>query len=183
MNKVKKGNLLVAEASILNDQSFSRTVILLTEHNESGSVGFILNKLSSFKVADLVPEIVVDLPVYIGGPVEQGNLYFIHKTPEIIADCIEIGRGFYWGGNVNSIIENLNNGSIKTNEIRFFLGYSGWDINQLEEELIINSWIVVENNFINILNADERTLWKDQMIELGGDHAIWANAPYNPSLN
>ncbi len=179
----KKGNLLIAEASILTDQSFSRTVILLTEHNKTGSVGFILNKLSSFSLKELVPEIIQDLPVYIGGPVQQNNLYFIHKIPEIITDSIEIGKGFYWGGNIQTIVENINKGTVKDNDIRFFLGYSGWDANQLEEELIINSWIVIENNFINILNADDKTLWKDQMIELGGEHAIWANAPYNPNLN
>lgn len=183
MQKPTKGNLLIADASILNDQSFSRTVILITEHNESGTVGFILNKLSSYKLTELVPQIVVDIPVYIGGPVELANLYFIHKIPEIIVDSVEIGNGFYWGGNVETIVENVNNGLIKQNEIRFFLGYSGWEVNQLEEELLINSWTVIENNFINILNADDKTLWKDQMIELGEEHALWANAPFNPSLN
>lgn len=178
-----KGKLLIAEPSILNDPSFNRSVVLLTEHNEEGSVGFILNKLSPFKLTELVSEIKVDLPVYFGGPVEQENLYFIHKTPQIIKGSIEIGNGFYWGGNIETIINAINNDTIKADEIRFFLGYSGWEINQLNEELEIDSWIVIENNFTNILNADDSTLWKDQMIQLGGDYLIWANAPLNPSLN
>ncbi|MDP3353790.1 MAG: YqgE/AlgH family protein [Flavobacteriaceae bacterium] len=183
MLNLTKGKLLVAEPSILNDPSFNRSVVLLTEHNEEGSVGFILNKLSHFKLDELVPEILVEMPVYLGGPVEQGNLYFIHKVPEIIIGSIEIGNGFYWGGNIQIITELVNKQEIKSDEIRFFLGYSGWDVNQLNEELEIDSWVVVENNFPNILNADDTTLWKNQMIQLGGEYLIWANAPLNPSLN
>lgn len=183
MLSLTKGKLLVAEPSILNDPSFNRSVVLLTEHNEDGSVGFILNKLSHFKLNELVPEISAEMPVYVGGPVEQGNLYFIHKVPEVILGSIEIGNGFYWGGNIEIITELLNKQELKSDEIRFFLGYSGWDANQLNEELKIDSWIVVENNFPNILDADDTTLWKNQMIQLGGDYLIWANAPLNPSLN
>jgi putative transcriptional regulator len=183
MLTLTKGKLLVAEPSILNDPSFNRSVVLLTEHNDDGTVGFILNKLSHFKLNELVPEITVDMPIYLGGPVEQGNLYFIHKVPEIIVGSIEIGNGFYWGGNIEIITELVNKQEIKSDEIRFFLGYSGWDVNQLNEELEIDSWVVVENNFPNILNADDTTLWKNQMIQLGGDYLIWANAPLNPSLN
>ena len=178
-----KGKLLIAEPSILNDSSFNRSVVLLTEHNEEGSVGFILNKLSPFKLTELVSEINIDLPVYFGGPVEQENLYFIHKNPQIIEGSIEIGNGFYWGGNIETIVKAINNAIIKADEIRFFLGYSGWEVDQLNEELEIDSWVVIENDFTNILNADDTTLWKDQMIQLGGDYLIWANAPLNPSLN
>ncbi|MDP2089574.1 MAG: YqgE/AlgH family protein [Flavobacteriaceae bacterium] len=183
MLKPSKGKLLIAEPSILNDPSFNRSVVLLTEHNEEGSVGFILNKLSHFRLNDLVPEILMDFPVYFGGPVEQGNLYFIHKTPHLIDGSIEIGKGFYWGGNIEIIAELINKSKIRIDEIRFFLGYSGWEVDQLNEELEVDSWIVLENDFPNILNADDTTLWKDQMIQLGGDYLIWANAPLNPSLN
>lgn len=183
MENLTKGKLLIAEPSILTDPSFNRSVILLTEHNVDGSVGFILNKLSAFKLNELVSEITVELPVYFGGPVEQGNLYFIHKIPDIITDSIEIGDGFYWGGDMQNIIELINNATIKEEDIRFFLGYSGWDANQLEEELEIYSWKVVDNKFPNILKLDDKTLWKNQLLELGGEYLIWANAPVNPSLN
>ncbi len=183
MLKPTKGKLLIAEPSILNDPSFNRSVVLLTEHNEEGSVGFILNKLSHFKLNELVPEILIDFPVYLGGPVETENLYFIHKKPTSIPGSIAIGKGFYWGGNIQIITELVNKTAIKPNEIRFFLGYSGWEIDQLNEELAIDSWVVVENDFPNILDADDTTLWKNHMIQLGGDYLIWANAPLNPSLN
>ena len=96
--KPSKGKILIAEPSILNDDSFNRSVILLSEHNESGSVGFILNKPSPYTIKDLLPEINSSLKIYFGGPVSENNLYFVHKVPELIPDSIEITNGIYWAG-------------------------------------------------------------------------------------
>lgn len=82
--KPTKGRLLVAEPSILNDTAFNRSVVLLTEHNKSGSIGFIMNKPMKYKMRDLVPEIDCNFPIYNGGPVSQENLYFIHNIPKLI---------------------------------------------------------------------------------------------------
>ena len=69
-------------------------------------------------------------------------------------------------------------------DIRFFLGYSGWDADQLMNELISNSWIVSENIYSNsIIEKIDTTFWKEKMLELGGDYSIWSNAPENPSFN
>ncbi|MEM7187183.1 MAG: YqgE/AlgH family protein, partial [Bacteroidota bacterium] len=93
--KPDKGVLLIAEPSIIGDVSFNRSVVLLAEHNENGSVGFILNKPLEYRLKDFLPEVNSDLRVYNGGPVEQDNLYFIHKVPELIPDSIEISNGIY----------------------------------------------------------------------------------------
>jgi putative transcriptional regulator len=77
--KLTKGKLLVAEPSILGDSSFNRSIVLLTEHNENGSVGFIFNKPSPYEIKDLIPEINSSLKIYFGGPVSEDNLYFVHK--------------------------------------------------------------------------------------------------------
>jgi len=133
--KIQKGNLLVAEPSTLTDVSFNRAIIFLTEHNEEGSVGFILNKPSEFLLKDLVLEMDSDFRVYIGGPVENENLYFIHSLPHLIPDSIEVAEGIYWGGNYDAVKTFIEQGLIKKNEIRFFLGYSGWSVEQLEQEI------------------------------------------------
>ena len=130
--EIQKGNILIAQPSILTDRSFNRAIILLTEHNNEGSIGFILNKPSKFILKDLVFELDNDFRVYIGGPVEQDNLYFIHSLPELIPDSIEVANGIYWGGNYEAVKTYLEQGLIKQNEIRFFLGYSGWSVEQLE---------------------------------------------------
>ncbi|HMC01246.1 MAG TPA: YqgE/AlgH family protein [Flavobacteriaceae bacterium] len=182
--KPKKGDLLIAEPSIIGDMSFNRSIILLADHTKEGSIGFILNKPLNYTINELIPEIEADFKVYNGGPVEQDNLYFIHKIPEIIPDSIEISLGIYWGGDFNKVVELISNNEIDDSDIRFFLGYSGWDATQLENELKLNSWLVSKNIYEKeIIEKNYETFWKEKMLELGGDYSIWSNAPENPSFN
>jgi len=181
--KPSKGKLLIAEPSILNDKEFNRSVIYLTEHNKEGCIGFILNKPTEFFLADLIPEIDCDFTVYNGGPVEQENLYFIHKQPELIPDSIKIDNNIYWGGDFDTLTRLLNEGSIQPGEIRFFLGYTGWAINQLDEELKETTWTVVNNNYNDLLDVNSDDFWKNELMKFGGEYQIWANAPQNPTLN
>ncbi len=182
--KPKKGKLLIAEPALTGDVSFNRSVVLLAEHNDEGSVGFILNKPLDYDISDLVTEIHVPFQVFNGGPVEQDNLYFIHKVPNLIQDSIEISDGIYWGGDFERTIELINQGVITSNDIRFFLGYSGWASLQLDQELLSRSWIVATNKYeSDIIQKSSIAFWKEKMIELGGDYLLWSNAPENPALN
>ncbi len=185
MNTIKltKGKLLIAEPSILCDGSFNRSVILLTEHDEKGSVGFIFNKPSSYTLKDLIPETNSSLKIFFGGPVSEDNLYFVHKVPELIPGSIEIANGTYWGGDFETVQTLLKDDILSKNDIRFFLGYSGWSEQQLEEELSITSWLVIENKFQNLFKVKPNNFWKNELIKYSGAYAIWANAPKNPSLN
>ena len=182
--KPTKGVLLVAEPSIIGDVSFNRSVVLLAEYNESGSVGFILNKPLEYTLKDFIPEVTSQLQVYNGGPVEQDNLYFIHRIPELIPDSVEISNGIYWGGDFNAILDLLREDQLHKDQIRFFLGYSGWASDQLEQELEVNSWVVIPNDYKNdIIGKSNDNFWKEKMIEFGGDYLLWSNAPENPNYN
>ena len=182
--KPKKGKLLIAEPSLTGDVSFNRSVVLIAEHNEEGSVGFILNKPLAYHINDLVTEINIPLQVYNGGPVEQDNLYFIHKVPHLINNSIEISDGIYWGGDFENIIALVNDNIISEDDIRFFLGYSGWASLQLDQELLSKSWVVVRNEYqSSIIQKSSQAFWKEKMLELGGDYLLWSNAPENPGLN
>ncbi|TXG35794.1 YqgE/AlgH family protein [Seonamhaeicola maritimus] len=182
--KPKKGDLLIAEPSIIGDVSFNRSIVLIADYSDEGSIGFILNKPLEYTINELVPEIKTDFKVYNGGPVEQDNLYFIHKIPELIPESIEISLGIYWGGDFNKVAELIANGNISEKDIKFFLGYSGWDANQLDEELKGSSWVVTENVYKqNIIEKDYKSFWKEKMLEFGGEYSIWSNAPENPNYN
>jgi putative transcriptional regulator len=182
--KPEKGSLLIAEPSIIGDMSFNRSVVLLADHSDEGSIGFILNKPLQYELKDLVPEMESNFKVYNGGPVEQDNLYFIHKVPELIPDSIEISLGIFWGGDFAKVLELMAKDKIDEKDIRFFLGYSGWDKNQLESELSSSSWVVLENIYKDeIIEKCCDTFWKEKMLELGGNYSIWSNAPENPSYN
>ena len=132
---LKKGHLLIAEPSIIGDLSFNRSIIIIADHNTDGSIGFILNKPLDFTLQDLIPEIEIPFKVYNGGPVEQDNLYYIHKIPMLIPNSIEISQGLFWGGNFEKVTELIQQNKLNSNDIRFFLGYSGWETNQLSSEL------------------------------------------------
>jgi putative transcriptional regulator len=182
--KPEKGHLLIAEPSIIGDLSFNRSVILLADFTIEGSIGFILNKPLEYALNDLVPSTELQFKVYNGGPVEQDNLYFIHKKPDLIPESIEISLGIYWGGDFEIALNLINDGIIIESDIRFFLGYSGWEPKQLEKELESNSWIVTENVYkSDLINKSDATFWKQKMLELGGDYSLWSNAPENPSYN
>lgn len=179
----KKGRLLVAEPGILNDSSFNKAIILLTEHTANNSVGFVLNKPLEYNVNDLIPTINCTFKIYQGGPVEQDNLYFLHRVPQLLDKSMPVSNGVYWGGDFKQLTKLLNKNTIDASDIRFFLGYSGWDKQQLATELQENSWFVTENDFENILSNDEKNLWKDKLLQKGGSYKLWANAPDNFNLN
>ena len=181
---IKKGKLLIAEPSIIGDVSFNRSIILLTEHNNEGSIGFILNKPLDFELVDLIPDVKSNFPIYNGGPVQQDNLYFIHKVAELVPESIEISKGLYWSGDFKKVTRLITDEKINQTEIRFFLGYSGWDINQLKSELSSNTWILSENiHKDNIIQAVDTAFWKKKMLALGGEYSLWSNAPEDPSYN
>jgi putative transcriptional regulator len=144
----------------------------------------LLNKPLDLTLQDLFPEIEINFELYNGGPVEQDNLYYIHKIPGLIPNSIEISDGLYWGGNFQKVIELIKNNKLNPFDIRFFLGYSGWGNNQLNYELRSNTWILSKNIYNNqIIEKVNNSFWKEQMLELGGDYTIWSNAPENPSYN
>ena len=181
---IQKGHVLVAEPALTGDVSFSRAVILIAEHNLKGSVGFILNKPLSYTLDELIEDIHFPFPVFNGGPVEQDNIYFIHTDPKVIPGSIEISDGIYWGGDYGALLSALEKDLIAKNQIKFFLGYTGWSQKQLDGEIKTNSWITVKNLDISTLVKQEsHSLWKDSMKTLGGKYLIWSNTPENPSLN
>jgi putative transcriptional regulator len=181
---LEKGKILIAEPSIIGDISFNRSIILLVEHGNNGSIGFILNKPMNLNISDLIPEIESNLKIYNGGPVQQDNLYFVHKISDLIPESIMISEGLYWSGNFEYVLKLIKKGKINKNDIRFFLGYSGWDSNQLNDELNNNTWILSENSHNkNIITAVDEVFWKNKMLDLGGEYSLWSNAPEHPSHN
>src|SRR6218665_3318782 len=96
-----KNKILIAEP-FLGDPNFERSVVLLCEHNAEGSFGFVLNQESSLRLADVVEGVYADFPLYIGGPVEQNTLHFIHRLGDMVDNTVEIGNGIYWSGDFES---------------------------------------------------------------------------------
>jgi len=179
----EKGKLLISEPFLL-DPNFKRTIILLSEHNEEGSVGFILNKPTDLKLSLLVEDFPeFDAPVYFGGPVQIDTLQFIHKAGDIIEGSVEIGDGLYWGGSFEVMKLLAEAKQLNPEDFRFFLGYSGWGAGQLAKEMKMNSWLVASASTDVIFTDEPEKLWREVLKGMGKKFAILASFPENPSVN
>ena len=181
---MKPGDLLIAEPSIFGDLNFHRSVVVLVDYKTEGYIGFIINKVLPYPIKDIVSEIKVVLPLFSGGPVEEDSLFFIHNVGHLIPESEKISENLFWGGNIEKAIALVNSKIISEKEIRFFLGYSGWSENQLEQEIETESWVVIKNKYASkILEVNPNYFWKNQMVALGGKRLVWANSPENPHQN
>ena len=182
---LSNGKLLVADPSIIGDFSFTRAVVLLADHNDEGSVGFILNKPMSHDLSTFVPEISQPFSVFEGGPVDQDRLYYIHSRQGCIPNSKTISKELAWGGDFDVIKAMINSGELSSNEIKFFLGYSGWSCDQLKDEIKQKTWIVFDDGDkkTNISTSNDASFWKSKMMRLGGRYILWANSPSHPHLN
>ncbi len=179
----QKGSFLISEP-FLPDPNFERTVVLLCEHNEDGSFGFVLNKPSQVKVNEIMEDLdELDATVFVGGPVQQNTLHFVHRSDKIEGGT-EITPGLFWGGNFDQLTFLGQEGLIDINNFRFFAGYSGWSEGQLEEELKANSWIVTPPASADLIfDSDVDSLWKTVLKQLGGRFHVYSNYPTDPRLN
>jgi len=181
--KPTKGSLLISEP-FFADPYFKRSVVLLIEHNEEGSLGFILNKPIDLQLNEALDEFPqFDAQVYFGGPVRRDNLYYIHTLGEKLKGSFKISNGLYWGGNFELLKLLIKNNEVKPDQIRFFVGYSGWDATQLDKEMSEKSWLVTKPTVHYVMSEHAETLWGDVLKDMGKQYAILANFPEDPSLN
>lgn len=178
------GKILISEP-FLSDPNFKRSVILLVEHGVEGTLGFVLNQLSSLNLNDLIKDFPpVDVPVFLGGPVEVDTLHFIHRCYDKMLSGDPIGDGLYWGGNFETLKVLFEQQEISTSDVKFFLGYAGWGKNQLTREIAEKTWLVSSNYQVSSLfELNEEDLWRELIVNLGPRYAHISNFPDDPSLN
>ncbi|HEX5551982.1 MAG TPA: YqgE/AlgH family protein [Chitinophagaceae bacterium] len=177
------GKVLIANP-FLKDPNFSRSVILLCEHRSEGSFGFVFNRLFTQTLDDLIAEPVPEgIPVYLGGPVQMDTLHFIHRVPRLIEGGVKVLSGIYWGGDFERAIELLNMGMINGSQIKFFIGYAGWNSGQLATEMQENSWIVSRVTRKLLFDETGSNVWTESLRSMGDEFALMANYPVDPSLN
>ncbi|EAY30915.1 YqgE/AlgH family protein [Microscilla marina] len=180
---VKKGDLLIAEP-FLGDRNFERSVVLLCEHNDKGSFGFVLNQKANVSLKDVLEEdILEDVPLFVGGPVQQDTLHFIHRTPDLFDNTVEIAKGIFWGGDYEQLKAYLRVGKLQEQDIRFFLGYSGWGEEQLDQELGQNSWVVSASDAKFIFDTEPDQFWRGVLRRMGGKYKVMSHYPTDPRLN
>ena len=176
-----RGKLLVASPALL-DPNFARSVVLITEHTDEGAMGVVLNRPSETEVGELAPELapVVDgEPIYIGGPVQPNALVVLAEfsDPEAAAWIVAADVGFVAADTVGDRLEE----SVRRG--RVYAGYSGWGAGQLEAELEEDAWIVEAPLPAELFPDDPEALWQGVLERKGGQFALIARMPEDPSLN
>jgi putative transcriptional regulator len=177
------GRVLISEP-FLTDQYFRRSVVYLTEHSESGSLGFVLNKSLDMKIADMIEDFPdVNFPVSLGGPVSTNTVHYLHTLGDEIPESVHVKDGIFWGGDFDIMRALVQEGKAGTHNLRFFLGYSGWAEKQLDGELKMNAWLVGEIPPPLVMKGGSSEFWTDTLSGLEAKYRAWANFPDDPGLN
>jgi putative transcriptional regulator len=183
LNTPVTGSLLISEPFLL-DSYFKRSVVLLSEHDEKGTLGFILNKPTDVKLNEAVEDFPqFDAPLYFGGPVETDTLFYLHTIGEQLPGAREIAPGIWFGGDYDQLKFLIDTQQIGQDQIRFYAGYSGWEPKQLDNELKEKSWLISNATPKFTFFDNPKVLWSQVLKSMGNEYAILANFPEDPNLN
>ena len=176
-----RGKLLIASPA-LTDPNFARSVVLMTEHSETGAMGIVLNRPAEAPARDLLPsleEIAGDQPLFIGGPVQPQAVVLLAEfaDPAAAAWIVVADVGLAAS---DTDFEELGQAVRRG---RFYAGYSGWGPGQLEAELEVDSWIVEPPLPLELFPDDPASLWSDVLKRKGGSYTLISRMPDDPSLN
>ena len=178
------GSILLSEP-FLDDPYFGRKAVLLCEHNDEGSFGFVLNNFVQIDLEDILDDMPqIKSKISVGGPVNNSNLYYLHNQGDL-PDAVPVVHGIYMGGSFEALKARMASGLVEPVGVRFFIGYAGWSAKQLEEEIASKSWFVTRANFGQIMSTttDEDSFWKELIRGMGDGFDHVADAPIDPSLN
>ena len=177
-------NILLIADPFLKDPNFMRTVVYICRHSEEGSFGFVLNKIFNQTLDELITGLDgIEMPVYYGGPVQTDTIHYIHQYPELIPECYKISDDIYWGGDFETVKTLLKTNQIDPAKIKFFIGYSGWEKDQLDNELSEKSWLTATATRKIVFNTASDIVWKESLKHLGGKYEMLINFPIDPQLN
>jgi len=180
------GALLVAEP-FLREEYFNHSVITLIEFTATTpSMGIVLNKPTGYTLGNAINEIDdnVDIPIYCGGPVSCDRLFYLHSLGHEFPNSRKLSDNLYIGGDFNSVKSYVNMGLPTEGRIRFFVGYSGWDPGQLEEEISRHVWAVAPQPANSeILRDNDDSFWYHTVRLMGANYRNWLYHPLNPQFN
>lgn len=179
-----RGKVLISEP-FLYDEMFGRSVILLVDHSTDGTMGLVLNKPIPLSLNDVLKEFkdISNIPIYKGGPLSTDTLFYLHTLKDV-EDSLQIGKGVYLNGDFDAIRRYILQGNDIDGKIRFFLGYSGWEHDQLCQEIEENTWLIGSTSIASLMNEKgSAELWKNVLGQLGGKYEIWSRFPQIPTLN
>ncbi|MEG2594830.1 MAG: YqgE/AlgH family protein, partial [Bacteroides sp.] len=155
-----QGKILISEP-FLCDVTFRRSVVLLVDHTNEGTMGLIINKELPLSLNHLINEFkyIDTIPLFKGGPICTDTLFYLHTLPDI-PEAFQVNQELYINGNFDAIKRYILQGNPVEGKIRFFLGYSGWQYEQLEREITENSWMISKEEASYLLTEESKDMWR-----------------------
>ncbi len=162
----EKGVFLVASSDML-DPRFRYTVVLLLTHGVEGTLGLIINRATEMPVSDLFPDLnspdQESNPLFYGGPVGLDGLFLLTRSGEPPKRGTHVLEDVYFSGD-RELLEELLQQAKGTNELRVFLGHSGWSPGQLAAEIAHGDWHLVPADAQTLFEKDLDELWRDLIV-------------------
>lgn len=176
------GNLLLADP-FMWDINFRRAVLLLCETGDDGAFALIINRPLALTMPHIMPHWQHPTPLYYGGPVGLDRLFILHRCQQPIAGSTHLQNGIYWGGDFVAMQQMIHQQQLSPNDVRFYMGYTGWETTQLATEIAEKTWITLPNVAKYVFAPDSKNLWNCILSQQGGDYKAMAHYPISPQLN
>ncbi|MEP7167984.1 MAG: YqgE/AlgH family protein [Bacteroidota bacterium] len=178
--QVKPGTILIAQG-FWNRSELQRSVVLILEHDEYGSTGVILNKLTDLNVARVLSGFNINAPLFYGGPASSDRMGFLHREKNISL-TVKITDDLYWGGNIYQLKYLMEAGELKPSEIKFYAGLVNWAPGELFYEICTRNWWLGEITFKELMSIDSFNLWTSKLIKQENLYGLLHAVP-DPVLN
>lgn len=180
---IKAGDILIAKP-FLQDGYFKRSVVYLCEHNKEGSLGFVVNKSHGLLLKDIFPHLNNgNFPLFEGGPVSPNQLFYTHTLGLKLKDSQHVTENIYWGGNFFELSEMIEKGEVDANQIRFYIGYTGWGEEQLSEEVANEMWFTKSSDYTQLMELNPEELWGKELLKINPGYKAFTDFSFDPSLN
>jgi putative transcriptional regulator len=180
-----RGQLLIASPT-LQDPNFRRTVVLICEHSDEGALGLVLNRATALAAGEAAPELAAVLGdgarLHAGGPVQPESIVLLAEFGD---DSEQPGEALLVTGGLGLVLQGAELDALEdtAERARAFLGYAGWAPEQLESELEREDWILLDAEPDDAFSDDPEALWSQVLARKGGEYALLATMPPDPSLN
>jgi putative transcriptional regulator len=156
-----RGVFLVAKPEI-DSGSFYRSVVLLLVHGEEGTVGVIVNRPTGVLLSEAIPDLVEDdtsHPLYFGGPVGLEGLLVLFRSDAPSDGSEAVMEDLYFSGDREVLEELLKQGK-PDDELRLFIGHSGWARGQLDAEISRGAWEVQRADAFTVFRTEPEWMWE-----------------------
>ncbi|PKP22306.1 MAG: hypothetical protein CVU06_09545 [Bacteroidetes bacterium HGW-Bacteroidetes-22] len=177
------GRILISEP-FTQDFFFGRSVVLLAENEEVGAFGVIVNKPLKIKIKEVFSDLDgFDDFLFLGGPVARERIFYVHSLGDSVPGSLSLSGNLFWGGDLERIKHLITAGVANPEKVRFFAGYSGWAVNQLNAEIARKSWLVSFADPEILMDKKPAEMWRRSVMQAGKEFEQWINYPIRPEYN